>query len=518
VIELRDYQEDALRTLRDRIRMGKRRPLLVAPTGAGKTTIAGAMIHGVMAKGRRAIFLAHRKELINQCAGRLTQFGVPHGVIKAKDKRRDPTRPVQVASVQTLTNREHWPADLIIVDEAHRSTSKTYVDILERYDNPIVVGLTATPYRMDGRGLGEIYDDIVEVCATQDLVDLGYLIRPSVFGSVQPVDLSGVSTSMGDFNKKELAGAMEGHVLRGEILTNWTRVVSAYMQKRGVTATKPADLDACTVVFASSVEQSIKIAEQFKAVGVPAAHIDGKTPDDERDEILAKLRSRELTVVSNFGLLTEGWDLPHLECVILARPTRSKSLYRQMVGRIMRPDDDKRFAIVLDHGNCTRMHGFATDPQEYTLDGREARPRKGSKPAPHKMCERCLAKLPMNSNACDICGHQKLKLPVEYTNEMLVELDASNVDAGAPRAHAVPRDERQRVFDRFCYQCIERGFKPNWARMRYMQTYGEWPTWQSGIRSSREFMKYEADVKKRREAEAGELRESLMKDRASGTA
>jgi superfamily II DNA or RNA helicase len=515
VIELRDYQQDALRTLRDRIGMGSRRPLLVAPTGAGKTTIAGAMIHGVMAKGRRAIFLAHRKELINQCAGRLTEFGVPHGVIKAKDKRYDPYKTVQVASVQTLTNRDHWPADLIIVDEAHRSTSKTYIDILDRYNNPVVVGLTATPYRMDGRGLGEVYDDLMEVIPTADLVELGYLINPDVFGSAEPVDLSAVTTSMGDYNKRELAGAMEGHVLRGEIVANWTRVVSAYMKKRGVVTTKASQLDACTVVFASSVAQSMKIAEQFKAVGVAAAHIDGKTPDDERDEILGKLRSRELTVVTNFGLLTEGWDLPHLECVALARPTRSKSLYRQMVGRLMRPDDDKRFAIVLDHGNCTRTHGFVTDPQEYSLDGRESRPRKGSKPAPHKQCEKCLAVLPMDSNVCSICGHEKLKTPIEYTDEHLVALDSTNVQGGAPRAHAVPRDERQRVFDRFCYQCIERGFKPNWARMRYMQTYGEWPTWQSGIRSSREFLKYEADVKRRVEAEAAEYRDSILNSRGT---
>lgn len=518
MIELRDYQQDALRTLRDRIAMGKRRICLVAPTGAGKTTIAGAMIYGVMAKGRRAIFLAHRKELINQCSDRLTQFGVPHGIIKAGDKRKDPFKPVQVASVQTLTNREHWDADLVIVDECHRSTSKTYVDIINRYDNPVVVGLTATPYRMDGRGLGEIYDDIVEVCATQDLVDLGYLIKPSVFGSVQPVDLSSVSTQMGDYNKKELAGAMEGHVLRGEILSNWTRVMSAYMQKRGVAVTKPADLDARTLVFASSVEQSIKIAEQFKSVGVSAAHIDGKTPGADRDETFAKFATGEISVLTNFGLATEGYDLPSLECVILARPTRSKSLYKQMVGRLMRPSPNKRFAIVLDHGNCTRTHGFATDPQEHSLDGREERPRKGSKPSPHKTCERCLAVLPFDSSVCSICGHEKLKLPVEYTNEMLVELDASNVAAGAPRAHEVPRDERQRVFDRFCYQCIERNFKPNWAKMRYMQTFGEWPTWQSGIRSTPEFRKYSADVKKREEAEAEELRESILSDRASGSA
>jgi superfamily II DNA or RNA helicase len=485
--------------MREKMRAGVRRIALVAPTGAGKTTIAGAMIHGVCAKGRRAIFLAHRKELINQCADRLTGFGIPHGVIKAKDKRYDPYKPVQVASIQTLINREHWDADLIVVDECHRSTSPTYQKIIDRYSNPYVVGLTATPYRMDGRGLGEVYDDLHEVIPTRNLIDMGFLINPQVFGTADPIDLSPVTTAMGDYNKRELADAMGSHILRGEIISNWSQTV---MKKSG-------KLDACTVVFAPSVEQSILIVEQFKEIGVAAAHVDGKTPDSERDEILAKLRARELTVVSNWGILTEGWDLPHLECVILARPTRSRSLYKQMVGRLMRPDPGKRFAFVLDHGNCTQNHGFVDDPEEFSLEGREKRPRKGSKPAPHKQCENCLAMLPLKIRICPVCGHEKLKTPIEYTDEFLVELDRKNLKKRHPKAAEVPPEERQRVFNHFCHECMERGYKPNQARVRYLQTYGEWPSWQSGIRTPRSFAQYESAYKKRKEAEAEALRASL---------
>jgi superfamily II DNA or RNA helicase len=484
VIEPRDYQQDALNALRDKIRSGVRRICLVAPTGAGKTTVAGAMIHGVMSKGKRAIFLAHRQELIDQCSDRLTEFGVRHGVIQGNDPRTDPYRSVQVASVQTLVRRDHWDADLIIVDECHRSTSETYTKIIDRYDSPCVIGLTATPYRMDGRGLGEQYDDLHEVIGTQDLIDLGYLVNPRVYGSRDPVDLSGVKTTAGDYNKKDLAGAMSTHVLRGEIVKNWLNRFEGR--------------DACTVVFAPSIEQSLRIVEQFRSAGVSAEHIDGsmsKSATGRRREVLRGLADRSISVVSNVGILTEGWDLPHLECVILARPTRSKSLYRQMVGRLMRPDPGKRFAYVLDHANCTRMHGFVFDPQEYSLEGRENRPRKGNTPAPHKQCESCFAMLPLRERRCSVCGHEKLRTPVEYTDEDLVELDPSNIVAGKSKASDVPRSQRQETFDKLCFQCIERGYKPAWARMRYNTFYGEWPSWQTGIRSSKSFRKYEADFK-----------------------
>jgi superfamily II DNA or RNA helicase len=432
------------------------------------------MIDGAMRKGRKCMFLAHRKELIEQCSARLHQFNIRHGVIQQKHRLTNPEWPVQVASVQTLVRKKDvWPADVIIVDECHRSTSPTYTKIIERYERPVVIGLTATPYRMDGRGLGEIYDDLHELISTQNLIDLGYLVMPQIFGSKVDLDLSGVRLTAGDYNKADLSDAMKETVLRGDLLSNWS---SRVMEQTG--AKSVSDCRACTVIFAPSVEHSISIIEQFKAAGIPAAHLDAKTPARERDSILGALRSRELSVVSNVGILTEGWDLPHLECVVLARPTRSRSMFKQMVGRLMRPDAGKRFAFVLDHANCTQTHGFVNDPEVYDLSGREKRPRKGSSMAPHKTCKKCDGLLPLQAKTCSFCGCVQFEVDLRFTNERLVELRPGDVQPTS----SVPLEERQLFFEKLCRDVVYKKQKPNAARMKYMARYGEWPTWQTGIR------------------------------------
>lgn len=494
VIRLREYQEEGLEALRDRLGRGVRKIVFVAPTGAGKTTVAGAMIDGARRKGKKCIFLAHRTELIEQCSARLDQFEIPHGIIQAKHARTDPRKQVQVASVQTLVRRDHWDADLIVVDECHRSTSASYVKIVERYTNrPAIIGLTATPYRLDGRGLGEIYDDLYELTPVQPLIDQGFLIMPTVYGSKE-VDLSRVKTTAGDFNKKQLAAAMKEVVLHGGIVDNWAKRV---MAETG--ASSVAECRACSVVFAPSVEQSVKIAEQFNEAGVPAAHLDANTPRKERDRILAALRSREISVVSNVGILTEGWDLPHLEIVALLRPTKSRSLVKQMIGRIMRPDPDKRFAAVLDHANCTRMHGFVNEPEVFDLKGREKRPRKGSGPAPHKVCKGCDALVPMSARICPACGYQIFHVDVVFTDEDLVELDPSKIK----RPVQVPESERQATFVELCKQCTSREYNPTWVRMRYKKLYGAWPAHKDGIRLPSFFRSYEKEWERKQKESKG---------------
>ena len=516
MVTLRPYQVKSLDRLRGEISLGHRRILVVAPTGAGKTTIAGEVISGADKKGKRSIFLAHRTELIQQCSDRLDDMGVPHGIIQSGSKRQNPEASVQVASIQTLINRDHWDADILIVDEAHRSTSPIYIKILERYNDPVVLGLTATPYRLDGKGLGQVerkgqdpfdlYQSLVEVAGVQELIDLGYLVMPTVYGAPE-IDMSAVRVTAGDYNKKDSAEAMEGTVLRGDLLKNWARRCSL---STGATAEFDSEdklvsttCNVCTVVFAPSIKQSHIIVEQFKNAGVSAAHIDGKTPPEKRAQILQDLRDRKLTVVSNFGILTEGWDLPHLEAVIGARPTRSRNLQKQMIGRLMRPDDDKRFAFLFDHADWTRTHGFVNEPETHTLKGREKRPRKGDAGAPVRECPDCMALCHISTPVCNECGFEFPRREIEYTDEEFVELNAENINNGRPRAHAVPVKERQDNFNRWCLRCEEEGYKPNWARMQYQRVYGEWPSRQTGIATPKFFWKYtkkyEASAKKHQE-------------------
>jgi len=323
MVRLRDYQADALDQTRELLRRGLRRILLVAPTGAGKTTIAGAMIHGLLKKGKHAHFWAHRKELIDQCSSRLSDMDVPHSVIKGSHKKYNPDLQVQVASIQTLVNRDHHHADLIIVDEAHRSTSRTYVQLIKRYGPEVcIIGLTATPYRLDGQPLGwakdpdnpeerfDFYQEMVEVSDVQSLIDEGHLIMPTIFGAppgTPPVDFSKMRKGNGDYTIKSSSAAMQPSILRGDLLKNWATKCGEATGHLPIFDAEGnlvhSDCNACTVVFAPSVKDSKQIAEQFKAVGVSAAHIDGATPDKERDQILQDLRDRKLTVVSNYQIL-----------------------------------------------------------------------------------------------------------------------------------------------------------------------------------------------------------------------
>lgn len=507
-MKLRPYQEHAIQRVREEMLSGNRRTLLVIPTGGGKTVTASSIILNAVSKQKRCIFLAHRKELIDQCSKTLDFLNVDHGVIKRGHPRFDISKLVQVASIQTLIKRNHWPADLIVIDEAHRSCAKTYKDILARYDDSVcLLGLTATPYRLDGKPLGEMYNALVEIIGAQELIDEGCLIEPSVFGAAN-VDLSEVDVgSRGDFNRGQIAKVMSSTILHGELLTNWARICGNalgaetifYKDDDGRERVAQTNCDACTVVFAPNVAKSIEISEQFKKAGVRAEHLDGKTKPKERQRILEGLASGEISVVVNVDLLCEGWDLPRLECILGARPTRSKSLYKQMGGRLMRPDDDARIKFLLDHANWTRMHGFLTEPSTHSLTKPEKRSRKNKKKGerPLKSCPQCETVHALGAQVCIECGYDWPKKEYEFTDENLVELDAKMVG----RADIVPQDERQETFEKLASACVEKGYKPNWARVRYQSVYGEWPCKKTGIKTPAFFGQYERNLNRKLKAQ-----------------
>lgn len=525
MLVLRPYQEAAIERVREEIRAGKRRILLVIAAGGGKTYTSGRIIHNIVERGKRAIFLAHRKELIQQASKTLDSLHVDHGVIKRNHPRRNLTRPVQVASIQTLLRRDHWPADLVVIDEAHRSVAKSYVSIIERYENPIILGLTATPYRRDGRPLGRKYDKdgvevgfgydaIVEVISVQELIDQGYLVEPTVYGCANP-DMSDVKiANNGDYDGKSASKAMRKTIMYGDLLANWANICGRATGADTSWGTVPIDAegneiqgelfindasptgtrrkvlytscDACTVAFLPSVEDSIKTAQQFRDAGVKAEHIDGDTPERQREQALDALAHREIHVVCNVELLTEGWDLPHLECIIAARPTRSPSLYRQMGGRVMRPDDDKRFAYILDHANWTRTHGFLTHDERHSLNGREKRPKKGAGEAPHKECPQCDTLLTLMTKFCNECGYEFPAREVVFTDEDLVELNGRKIVSKS----SIPIEHRQQFFNKLAAECERARYHPNSVGQQYMREFHEWPTAETGIQAPVFFWKY----------------------------
>lgn len=453
---LRPYQLEAIEALRREIRAGARSILLVAPTGSGKTSIAAEMIHSALAKGKRIVFLAHRKELIDQCSARLDGLGVPHGVIMADHWRRRPGLQVQVASVPTLVNRElRESPDLLFIDETHRARASSYQQILARYPQAICIGLTATPIRGDGKGLGNLFTALVQCPSVAQLTEMGFLVPTRVYAPARP-DLRGVKKSAGDYNLGALGHFMDRKVLVGDIVDHWQRLAD----------------NRLTVVFAVTIEHSQHITEQFRQAGVAAAHLDGTTPKPERERLLAQLAAGEIRVLSNVGVLTEGWDCPQVSCIVLARPTMSMGLYLQMAGRTLRPADGKTDALILDHAGCTLMHGFVDDERDWQLSEDRIKPKIAIDTEENvKVCPDCGRAYPRAQQECE-CGY------VFNKRDLTPDQEAGElVDATAQRAkyQAITMERRRAMYAMWRDECRFRGYKPGYPAAKYKAMFGTWP-------------------------------------------
>lgn len=360
MITFRPYQQTAIDAARAKIAQGVKRVMINAATGAGKTVIAAGIVQRAVSKGKRVLFLAHRRELIEQTVDKLVNGGVLNfGVIMAGSRLNHWSAPVQVASIQTLVRRELPPADLIIVDEAHRAVSRSYLSVIANYPGAAVLGLSATPERLDGKGLDDLFQDMITVETIPNLIDAGYLVKPLCY--VGPTaDLSGVNVRRGDYDEKQLAEAVDKPKLVGDIIANWKRLAG----------------NRQTVAFAASVDHAEHIASEFRAAGVSSAMLSGQTPKAEREAIIADWRAGYIQVVANCLVLTEGFDYPELSCCILARPTKSVSMYLQCAGRIMRTAEGKSDALILDHAGCCLQHGPPHIDREWTLEGMAAKRKK----------------------------------------------------------------------------------------------------------------------------------------------
>ena len=353
MIEFRPYQNGAISATRSKIAAGVRRVLINAPTGAGKTVVAAGIIQLAVQKGKRVLVLAHRRELIEQTVDKLVDAGVLNfGVIMAGNKLCNAAAPVQVASIQTLIRRELPDADLIVIDECHRAQSRSYLSIIANYPRAVVLGLSATPERTDGKGLDDIFQDMVVVETVPNLIEQGYLIKPICY--VGPTgDLTGVKIKRGDYDESQLAEAMDKPTLTGNIVANWMRLANGKK----------------TAVFAASVVHAEHLRDEFIEAGISAAMVTGETPKAQREAIIADWRAGYITVCVNVYVFVEGFDFPELEVCVLARPTQSVSMYLQAVGRVMRPAKGKDTAMVIDHAGCCQLHGQPHLHREWTLEG-----------------------------------------------------------------------------------------------------------------------------------------------------
>ncbi len=480
MIQLRPYQVESIEAVRAAIRAGRRRIVLTIPTGGGKTYTALSIIIGALAKGKRSLFVAHRLELIDQTVRAVTNLGVTSvGVIRAGDKRADLSQPIQVASIQTLARRVQGDADLVIIDEGHRAVSKSYVKhLFERHPKALFIILTATPVRSDGKPLGDIADDLVVGATYSELLATGAIVEPRVYSTPILPDLSTIKTEKGDYKQEDLEAAVNRGELIGDLYAQWSK----HPRQR-------------SVAFAVSVAHSKAIVEMFRSKGVRAEHLDGTTDEDERRAILARLAAFETELVSNVGVLCEGWDLPSCKTLILARPTKSLGLYMQMAGRILRPWEGVT-PLILDHAGNVDRHGLPHEDREWSLDAKVSRSKSGCA-VPLKTCKKCFAYVAIAARTCPSCGEafdEASCLPPKSDEPIPVDLELRTLAKDTD-------DERMKVFRALVAKYRGMGWKFGAAIYRFEERFGEAPpsAWIDALKKDyRRDREWKARVKERK--------------------
>lgn len=449
--ELRAYQRDAVESCLPLLERGV---CLVLPTGAGKTVCAVEIMRRA---AKRALFVVHRREIVLQAKDALEEAGARVGVILAGEEP-DRSAPFQVASIQTLARREMPAADLLVVDEAHHATSDSYAKLVVAF--PRRLYLTATPFRLDGKGLRTAgVNEIVVGAYTDDLCADGTLHEPAVFAGPAP-DVSGVKKTAGDYNVGALGAAVRRANLEGRVVATWLKRAQGRR----------------TVVFAVDVSHAEQLVMQFRAANVSAEIVTGTTPKATRAGVLARLAAGLTTVVVNVGVLTEGWDLPALEVAVIARPTASRCLHLQMLGRVMRACQGKDGALVLDHAGNSHRHGLVTERLRYDLDTR-VKAERGE--APCKECPSCGRVLAAGTMTCPECAHVFVR--ENKTEESDAELlPIGHGDDFATRAHrwhsmlvGAIRIVRQQAGELFGEDQGHKAYAI--ASARFKARYGEYP-------------------------------------------
>jgi superfamily II DNA or RNA helicase len=444
-LQLRPYQQQAIADLRAAFRNGARAPLLVAPTGAGKTVIIAAVLQGVAARGRSAIVLVHRRELIAQTSAKLSLADVPHGIIAAGGPATD--APIQIASVQTLARRLDRIAaqpDLIVIDEAHHATAGTWGKALTHWPQALRLGVTATPVRQDGRGLKAVFDRLVLGPSTAELIGGGFLCPARLYAPPPVADLSGLHRRAGDYAIDEAAERMDRPTVTGDAIAHYQRLAAGQR----------------AIAFCCNVKHAEHVCAAFNHAGVEAATLLGCTDPLRRDATVARFGAGELQVLVTVDVVSEGFDIPAAGCAILLRPTQSLGLYLQQVGRVLRPAPGKTHAVVLDHVGNVHRHGWPDDPREWSLDDRLKRAGAAGPPAPSvRTCEVCFAAF-KPAPICPMCGAQCAPIKSRVIKQLAGELQ----ELRRTEQRAARRDQGQaRTLQELMAIARQRGYSPAWA-------------------------------------------------------
>jgi DNA repair protein RadD len=487
-IELESKIKEACRRLKLKNPTRALKIIVQAPCGFGKTPLMVKMIKGAEAKGKKILFLAPKKELINQCSKMLGKNAIEHGVLN-NPKKANINALVQLSCPETMANIiekfkkrtedvvlfENEKAtlrnfDIIFYDECHGSAAETASRVLNHYENSDLFGFSATPYRDDLKGLGVLYDELVESCSMKDLISDGLLVKPEYH--VCNTEITTTEAITFDSNSNETSTIDADIIINADIIRNFINICG----------------HARTAVFCSSIEKAEEIAEKFRKAGKSAKSVDSKTKSKEREQILEDFDKKKFQILCNAVLLKEGWDCPDLECVIILRRLQSRIFYRQAAARCMRtsPNNPDKKAYILDFFNCVEKFDLPWEDEIYSLTETvqsdpkdkeiEEKDEKGS------FCDKpgCLTFLDPGVNVCPICGTGKTKgqkVVVEAVAD-LKKIDESKI---------VTKSDKQIEYDRLCALCIDNQWKPKAVDAKYKSKFGVWPR---GIVKTPNFQKY----------------------------
>ena len=461
-IILRDYQKKAVDQIRSEIQKGNRRVLLVLPTGSGKSHTMGDIAKKAIDKSHKILALMHRRQLVTQLLQRFEECGVNSAMIMSGEEHNLDCN-AQIATCQTYTRRLKLKKDnnnffidaaIVFIDEAHHALSNTYQNILSNYNEKIVIGVTATPILASGVGMGNYFDAIVQPVSIKELIDQKHLVPGVYYGPSSP-DLSKIKTVVGDYEKKGLDEVVNQPRIIGDVVKNWLKIAGGLS----------------TMVFSVNVNHSKALCKEFNDNGITAEHLDAHSIDEEREDALRRFRNGDTQVLLNVALFTEGTDIPEIECIVLARPTKSLGLHLQMIGRGARPNKGKDSFTVIDHGGNVNRLGYYEDEIEWLLTEKEIGFKKKEvrkKEKKIRTCEECHAQF--TGPTCPICS----KTILGY-GKMIEAEEAKLIALSKKKKKEPTTEEKIKFYGMLEYHRKEKKYVNGWTAIQFNKKYKEWP-------------------------------------------